>query len=153
MKNIREWTPLRQSDFLKGRKTLSSTCVAHSKKCIVTKYSSECDVSWGYEVLWRFGWGSGLSTMKRFVRRAIVTRPDRPKRLEVQSTSSQKYKSTNKHCIKNTYLTFGALWYKLHVILGHKMFSFCINMHYNVWLFCYVLLGFVTVSFYAIIWW
>ena len=51
------------------------------------------------------------------------------------------------HYSKCTYLTFGALWYKLHVLLGHKMCPFCINMHYNVWLFRYVLLGFVSVSF------
>ena len=131
-KKIREWIPSSQSDFLKGNKTLRSTCFDYPKKFIGIKYFCECDVSWGSELLWRVGWGSGLRMTKRFMQWAIVTRPARPKRLEVQSTSSQKYKSTNTHCITNTYLTFGELWYKLHVLLGHKMFHFCINMHYNV---------------------
>ena len=32
---------------------------------------------------------------------------------------------------KSIHMTFGSLWYERHVLLGHKMCPFCINIHYN----------------------
>ena len=49
----------------------------------------------------------------------------------------------------SAYLTFGALWYELHVLLGQKMCPFCKNMHYNVLLFHCILFGFVSGSFFT----